>query len=291
MGGVLAPDSLRGRKDVLVLICSAQLNVQKAVSTQLENLGIDSLTVDEYVFAKRKEEILKCAELLADEESVETYTEIIESRLMGRLPSKKFIRGDQYFTLPEFRIVSEKEVFVDCGAFVGDSIERYIWTHDGTFGKIVAFEPDAISYRAMESRVERLNKEWAFPVGKIQMVAAGTGNKTIDGTIEHKGLSSIISEQQNLNGESIKIYALDDFFSDSRINFLKADIESFELDMLKGAEKIIRRDLPKIAVCIYHNASDMYQILLWLNNLDLGYKFSIRHPGSLFIETVLYAYQ
>ena len=60
--------------------------------------------------------------------------------------------------------------------------------------------------------------------------------------------------------------------------------------MLQGAEKIIRRDLPKMAICIYHNASDMYRILLWLAALDLGYKFSIRHHTPMNSDTVLYAY-
>ena len=267
------------------------MNVQKAVSAQLENLGLSYLNIDEYVFTKRQAEILKCVELLDDEESAETYAEIIECRLFGRLPQEKFISNDQYFILPEFRRLVEKEIFVDCGAFVGDSVEKYILAHDGTFGKIFAFEPDNINYRSMKNRVERLNREWALTDDKIQLVNAGVGLKTTDGIIEnHNGLGTNISEDTNLTGDSIKIYALDDFFNEQPINFLKADIESFETDMLQGAEKIIRRDVPKIAICIYHNASDMYRILHWLNNLNLGYRFAIRHHSSLFFDTILYAY-
>lgn len=268
-----------------------QLVVRNAVSRQLKNLGVDFLYVDEYVFAKRTEEILKCLELLEDEESTETYAEIIECRLTGRLPSAKFINREQYFALPEFFMVKEKETFADCGAFVGDSVEKYIFSHDGTFGKIFAFEPDAVNFRAMKARVERLNREWALPAEKIQLVNAGVGRKTTVGMIEeHNRLGSIISEGKNSAGDSIKIFALDDFFAEQKINFLKADIESFEFEMLQGAEKIIRRDLPKIAVCIYHNASDMYRILLWLDALNLGYKFSVRHNSAGYCETVLYVH-
>lgn len=291
-GGVSSPDVLNGRKDVLVLICYAQPAVRNAVSNQLKNLGVDSLYIDEYVFAKRADEILKCLELFEDEKSAETYAEIIECRLTGRLPSAKFISREQYFALPKFFTVNEKETFADCGAFVGDSIEKYIFAHDGTFGNIFAFEPDAVNFRAMEARVERLNREWALPAEKIQLVNAGVGRKTTVGMIEeHKGLGSIVSEKKISAGDSIKIFALDDFFAEQKINFLKADIESFEFDMLQGAEKIIRRDLPKIAVCIYHNASDMYRILLWLDGLNLGYKFSVRHHQPLYSDTVLYAYR
>lgn len=282
---------MKGRKNVLVLICSAQSSVQKAVTTQLENLGIDFLVIDEYIFSQRKNEILKCVELLDDEESAGVYVEVVESRLMGRLPSQKILNRDQYFALAEFCTPSEKEVFVDCGAFVGDTIEKYIFNHDGTFENIFAFEPDISNFKALEMRIERLNKEWLLSPDKIQIINAGVGFKTMEGSMDRcKRAGSAISERSDPLGDPIKIFSLDDFFFNQRINFLKADIESFELDMLKGAEKIIRRDLPKIAVCIYHNASDMYQILLWLNNLNLGYRFSVRHHRVDHFETVLYAY-
>ena len=284
-GQVLSPEAIRGRSDVLVLICSAQPKVQREVSAQLKDLGVSFLSVDEYIFSKRISELVKCAEILEDEESAEAFAEIIESRLMNRFPEGKIFNRYQYFALPEFCTRSEKEIFVDCGAFVGDTIEDYIFTHGGTFGKIFAFEPDSINFAAMATRVERLNIEWALPKNKIQLVDAGAGRKT-----KHAALSSMISEQENSGGDSIKIYALDDFLAEQKIDFLKADIESFELDMLQGAEKIIRRDLPKMAICIYHNASDMYQILLWLAKLDLGYKFSIRHHSPANLGTVLYAY-
>ena len=86
------------------------------------------------------------------------------------------------------------------------------------------------------------------------------------------------------------VYALDDYFKDKSVTFIKADIESYELDMLIGAEKIIRRDRPKLAIAIYHNASDMYQILLWLHSLGMGYKFAVRHHTPDLYDTILYAY-
>ena len=275
-----------------MLICSVQIRVQQEVSKQLQGLGLDSLSVDEYVFAKRADEILRCAEILEDEESVEIYSEIIERRLMNLPLNKNLFSWNQYFVVSPFYTIDPKEIFVDCGAFVGETIEQYLFSHSGTFDKIFAFEPDIMNYRAMQKRILRLNEEWALSQDKIQIFNAGVGYKTTEGKIDsHNGLGSRISENIVESLETIKIYALNDFFKDQKVTFLKADIESFELDMLKGAENIIRRDLPKIAVCIYHNASDLYQILLWLKDLNLNYKFAIRHHGALYSETVLYAYQ
>ena len=291
-GGVISPDDIKGRKDVLVLICSVQIRVQQEVSKQLQGLGLDFLSVDEYVFAKRADEIIRCAESLYDDESVKVYSEIIESRLMSRMPSPEIFSHNIYLALPEFYQLEAKEIFVDCGAFVGDTVEQYIFTHCGMFGKIFAFEPDNINFNAMQVRIDRLNREWGLSEDKIKLVNAGVGIKTSTGIVEnHNGLGSRISINNDSSEKTIKIYALDDFFQDQRVDFLKADIESFELDMLKGAENIIRRDLPKLAICIYHNASDLYQILLWLKDLNLDYKFAIRHHVPPYYDTILYAYQ
>jgi hypothetical protein len=97
----------------------------------------------------------------------------------------------------------------------------------------------------------------------------------------------------NVKGETakgVKIYALDDYFKEQRTSFIKADIESYELDMLHGAQLVIKRDKPLLAVCMYHNASDMFTIPLFVKELHKEYRLKIRHHTYGFLETVLYAY-
>ncbi len=40
--------------------------------------------------------------------------------------------------------------------------------------------------------------------------------------------------------------------NDERITLINADIEGFEMDMLKELEKIIKRDRPVLAISVYH---------------------------------------
>jgi hypothetical protein len=42
-----------------------------------------------------------------------------------------------------------------------------------------------------------------------------------------------------------------------RVDFLKADIEGAERHALTGAADTIRRFVPKMAICTYHNAEDV----------------------------------
>ena len=67
------------------------------------------------------------------------------------------------------------------------------------------------------------------------------------------------------------------------------DIEGAELDALIGAEKTIRENVPDLGICVYHSPNHLWEIPLFLNNLDLGYRFYLRNYTSFMHETVLYA--
>lgn len=290
---VLSPETIKNRDDVLVLICSDQPASYRAISRQLQELGIDYIGIQEFVASFRYQEFLSCASLLDDEESVKVYTGALIRRLTGTDISFDYFSMNPYFCIPPTMRINPKEVFVDCGAFVGDTLEQYLWSHIGTFSKIYAFEPDKRNFAALQERIKRLNREWALQEENIILVHAGVGSETSRQEVcRDFGLGAMLTvPAEKMNADNaVKVYALDDFFNDKRIDFLKADIESYEFDMLRGAEQVIRRDRPRLAICIYHNISDMYQILLWLHHLNIDYKFAIRHHSVSYSETVLYAY-
>jgi hypothetical protein len=67
------------------------------------------------------------------------------------------------------------------------------------------------------------------------------------------------------------------------------DIEGAELNALKGAEQIIKRYKPKLAICIYHKPEDIWTIPNLLLEFVPDYQFYIRHYSLTCFETVLYA--
>jgi FkbM family methyltransferase len=157
------------------------------------------------------------------------------------------------------------------------------------------------NFKAMNYRITRLKNEWALSDNVIKLVYAGVGAKTEQKFLfssSNSGNQSSISTgigsklmNDNIEGaQEVTVYALDDYFKEQQVTFIKADIESYELDMLHGAEAVIKRDKPLLAICIYHNASDMYTIPLFIKNMCKDYKFKIRHHTVVSSETVLYAY-
>jgi FkbM family methyltransferase len=282
-------------KPVLVLICSFQISACNQIQSQLQKCGLTYMMVDAYVFRKNKQLIKEVYDLLEDDFSRNVYIGLIQSRVNNTQVSESIVSNEQYFILPQFLECSEKEVFVDSGAYVGDTLEQYINKKSGFFDRIYAFEPEYANFSALNCRSLRLKKEWGFSDDKLTLIYGGVGAKT-----EQKLFSSQISTSARMganfmtdhteNAKEVMVYAFDDYFKEQYVGFIKADIESYELDMLQGAESVIKRDKPLLAVSIYHNASDMFTIPLFIKNLCGQYIFKIRHHKYKFDDTVLYAY-
>lgn len=73
------------------------------------------------------------------------------------------------------------------------------------------------------------------------------------------------------------------------MTFIKMDVKGSEVEALRGAEQIIRRQHPKIAVSIYHKPEDILELPALILSLRSDYHFYLRHCSFYDSETVLYA--
>lgn len=290
---VVSLASLENVKDkICILLCSIQGNVVKAVSEQLKAAGFMYYLIDDVVLKQHADKVMEVYDLFEDDESRELYEILTKERLTGEGKYMPVDPNEQYFALPPFAVNSPGEVFVDCGSYVGDSVERYLWRKEGVFKKIIAFEPDNHNVEAMNYRIDRLKKEWGLDKDKIVVYAKGVSDKCYTAVVErneeNNGFSSKIKNENNDISEE-NVVSIDDFIKEP-ISYLKADIESWEYKMLCGAAKSIEQYKPKLAICIYHNAVDFYELPLLVKKLLDSYKISIRHHNYTLSETVLYAW-
>ena len=290
---VCKPGEIVAKENVCVLICSPQPSVYSEVGRQLTELGIEWHHIDAAIWGMNKEKVVAAYESFDDEDSRELYFKLLKCRISCELPSADMITRPQYFCLPQFMMRDAGEVFIDCGAFVGDSVERYIWEHDGIFKKIIAFEPDTINFKAMQKRVERLNEEWNLKKKQVDIYPFAVGAEDtisyVNRLENNNGLGSSVSDKEADGADKVETISLDSFFNE-QYTFLKADIESYEYKLLLGAKKSIKKWQPKIAICIYHNAIDFYSIPLLLKEINPNYKFKLYHHAPAHDDTVLYAY-
>jgi len=67
------------------------------------------------------------------------------------------------------------------------------------------------------------------------------------------------------------------------------DIEGAEFKALKGSENIILKQKPKLAICIYHTPTDLWELPLYIKKLLPDYKIYIRQNTNEIVDTVCYA--
>lgn len=194
---------------------------------------------------------------------------------------KTFEDPERYFS-PDFMTFENNEVFVDAGCFdLGTSLR--LRKHCPQV-KVYAFEPDPKNYRRCLERKENMD----FEAAKILPFGAWSKRDVLH-FLGDQGGSSCICEAGG-GGCDVPVMPIDEAIDEGdRVTFIKMDVEGSELESLKGAEKTIRRDKPKLAICIYHKPEDMWTIPLYIKELVPEYKLYIRHHSNGEAETVLYA--
>ena len=250
--------------------------------------------IDDVIFRLYKDRIWDCLELFDDDRSREIYAEMILCRMEGRRPDPSYVTSKSLFNVPEFMAADYDGNMIDCGAFVGDSLESYITERESSyafFGRIVAFEPDRDNFEALQRRVNRLKSEWCLSDDKIILYNAGVGEKSTISRILHaeNNAGSIIVDEDSSDSVEVQTYAIDDIVKEP-YSYLKADIESYEYQMLQGAEKTIKRYNPNLVICIYHNAFDMLQIPLLIHEMVPEYRMIVRQHNFHTSETHVYAW-
>ena len=237
-------------------------------------------------FLQNQPGINRILSALADKKS----KTVLEEQIAFRCYNKPLPLGtphDQYFPHDIIRL-SDREVFVDCGAFTGDSIERFQKACKNRYKKIVAFEASSQIFTRLQAN--RFTNCHCFNLGvwhqkdTLRFLAHQTGSDKLQATN-----AECVMPDGQAQTVSIEVNSIDNIPQCADMTFLKMDIEGAELNALKGAEKTIRKNRPTLAICIYHSNSDLLEIPLWIMSLQLPYTYYIRHHNVGPYDVVFYA--
>lgn len=279
-------------------ILIAARHAVKDVLSAMANNNSNLISFDGYYVVKNYEKLTFVRDnYFNDERSIETYNAILLAMLTGSVEScRAVMEKDMYFAIPEFSGTFD-EIFVDAGAFVGDTIERFIWENLGTFRHIYAFEPGRKQFSSLQKRILRLSNEWALEQDCITAVKAGLASEDgrmtysflYDSPLRHGLITENLENTKN-DLDSVEVYSLDSFLKGNAVTFIKADVEGMEMDLLRGAQTTIRRYKPKMALCVYHYPSDLFEVAEFVRSIVPEYKFSLRQHAPIFGDFVLYCY-
>lgn len=232
-------------------------------------------------YEMNEERITYMLGMLCDEKSKKVWERVMRYRMYGEsIPKEFYSEGDQYFC-KDIIALNDGEVFLDGGAYTGDTIQQFIDTcnrRKKSYKKIIAFEPDKNNF-ALVSKFYG-NKD------NILIINKGLSKEKGELCFQEAGVSSKLSEHGTCR---IPVISIDSIPECKEATFIKMDIEGAEMDALWGAQQTIMRNHPKLAICIYHSEEDMVQIAEWIHALVPEYRLYIRHHSRRDMETVLYA--
>ncbi len=174
--------------------------------------------------------------------------------------------------------IKKNDVVLDLGANIG----LFSAAAASVGCKVYSFEP-------IDFVFNYLDKSARLYGNRIELVNAAATDH--DGTIQFNvvseefhdiGESSVLDRGNSKNFKKMTVAAktIDKFVKDKgldRVDFIKADIEGSERDMLAGAQETLRRFAPKLSLCTYHLPDDkevMTERILKANpNYKIEYKW------------------
>jgi hypothetical protein len=87
----------------------------------------------------------------------------------------------------------------------------------------------------------------------------------------------------------VECSTLDELLVNFAPTFIKMDIEGAELDAITGAQKLIGKSSPILAICMYHRQEHLWKIPLLIQSFSNQYKFFFRRYADECWELVCYA--
>jgi len=229
------------------------------------------------------EEVARAARLWADEESAVEYAAQIQLRAFGDPSGLSAPELEESYILPGVFELGPEDVFLDCGAYDGDTICNLI-DNQVQFGRIEAVEADAHSFARLADFVSTLEPEFANRI-RLHHCAVGAhrGMVRFDDT---GGVDSKVSDEGRI---LIDMVPIDVMFATQRVSMIKMDIEGGEFDALIGAQQVIQRDRPILAICVYHCQEDIWRLPLLIRKFCPEHCMYLKAYRGDGIQTVVYA--
>ena len=165
----------------------------------------------------------------------------------------------------------ENEVFVDVGAYTGDTVLDYIASYGMSYNKIYCYEITESMVLYMKnnfsnlSNVEIRNLAVAERVGKLYLDANST--------------SASANRVKEAGVDAVNAVSLDEDVKE-KISMIKMDIEGGEISAIKGAKEHIKNDLHKLFISVYHSNDDIITIPKLIRSYTDKYDFYLRYYGG-----------
>ncbi len=302
---VLSPNDAAARygKSALFIIAIWSLgHFYRDSCAQLERLGcthIDSTASLRWKFAsqllpdlcqdlphklyEQAGDVRRAASLWSDDSSRREYVNQVRWRSLGDQSAlSPPVDEKQYFPDSLYRI-DRHEVFIDCGAYIGDTAEELI-RRAPAFARIVAIEADPLNFNCLTKWITTLDAPIASKISALN-IAVGAKRDRLRFHASGNAAARLAADGNVV----VECIPLDDLDRGERPTFIKMDIEGSEFEALEGARHSIQTHRPILSICVYHKQDDLWRIPILIHTLVADYHLFLRPHEADGRELVCYA--
>lgn len=169
------------------------------------------------------------------------------------------------------------KAIMDVGAYIGDTL--LLWRDLFPQSQLYAFEPSAYGYDYMCHMLKA-----DIDAGRLHAYKQGVGDKAGTLNLKHTQVGAAAFSLRDdvplptAEQEQVEVITLDDFVAEHQlqVGLIKADVEGFEPEVVRGALNTIKTQKPVLILATYHTAEEYYELKPYLESLNLGYEFKLR---------------
>jgi FkbM family methyltransferase len=186
--------------------------------------------------------------------------------------SKNFFEYEILSFLKE-NYIKSNSVILDIGANIGN--HSIFFATQCNVSEVYSFEPIKETYLMLKNNIE-INNLSSLIKPYNYGVSDGKGYASIDEVPKNNiGGTSIKKD----NTGNIELVSIDSFLNLKQLDFIKIDVESFEISVLLGLKETLKKFMPTILIEIFEsNFTAANKILI-----DLGYKIVNEFEGSNYL--------
>lgn len=228
-------------------------------------------------FYKHENKWKSLYEVLTDVQSKQVLIDVMNFRLTCNYRHMQFYSvrlEEQYFE--DFLGLTKGEIFVDTGGYDGDTTEQFC-NRCPDYERIYLIEPSQHNLAHAKKRLS----------GRRDITYIEKGVSDTSGKLRFNPEAGSASSLSIEGICSIEVAPLDQLIA-GKTTFIKMDLEGWELNALQGATRHILEDHPKLAIAVYHHASDFWRIFEYVWSLRQDYHVYLRHYTEGWSETVLF---
>jgi FkbM family methyltransferase len=249
--------------------------------TEDAGVSVADLLFDQPFFDENRARIERVRRSFADECSCHVFDCAVEYKLTGRIAPLRdcFTARSETLSLimPGLKRQSGS-VFMDVGAFDGDTIQEFLELTDNNFDNIIAVEPDVKNLRKLRRRHCALGDETLVTVNAAVCDRDGETAFHMGGGMH----GSIHSNRQNTVVPCATVDTLAATFAPGQpITYINIDAEGAEAAVLNGAAQTIKRDKPVMIIAAYHRPRDILDLPEQILALNPEYTLYLRKQECL----------